>query len=884
MIYTKLKQHAVGLMMGSLLLYDKQAKFNITNKLKSTSSSCSSTQQKKNSTTNKYHHHHQHQHQNNINININKKKDLVSNPRATSSWISSRLGRSEGYHHSLAQFQHSDQLILLSLLLLDSEPLDVNDPFANHHLISPSSSKINYNHQQQPEFVCCMNFDDYDEDDDDNFYNDDDDQLDDYQIKDLSLIASPVHRATYYNSLSSSLSSSSSSTEECIDTHSVRIQSSSSLSIENQPDSYSNNNCSLEKHYMHDIDSTSLIQGIDYSQPSSSKEYLLSTSDIAHSSIDSANEQENNDKRSQINSSSLVNNHFIYHHTRSNRSNSQSSSSITSADETMLKVAPDNNSSNPAVGFQSPAPIQIPNHHLIKQLQYNNNHQSIGVSHPAPQQTHQYQQNPALHTNDSHQQFISPQQHQQPHQIHRYQSFNRADLAIPRPALLLRQSTYTATSDTFTDRSYEDQNQGPPGRAFEATTRPLLVETSPYRKGQFSAPLEPTSTFIVETPDHDHRTFRYPSHQSQQTLIQQPQSFSQSQAIIRQNPLKVRDNDPATNSNRLHHQPHQQLAYRNTIARIPNSNDQSSGSGPNIGLNGEFNNPSNSSHRRSHHHKLSHRQTMVAFKMGPRTNSGQTTGVMNNNITPATTTGFNEPNLHYPFKDGDKQQQTIAPNPTNLQTPTSLANFSTNNDVDITMASPINNDIQHSHHQHTIQGDKTSASYSSNNIAISKPPTGHRRPHRNKSKVNTNDTNVGPKVTTNNNNSPYLQSSPFPIQNQSNDRQEKLEQLSNQQHQNQNHNQITTSQMLNIQSTPSSMHNINANIINGTSANTAIATNTGGLSQYAGSPFPPYGRPMIRTSHRTHSSWMRISSIICIPVGMIIVIFIVASPLLHYIF
>lgn len=36
------------------------------------------------------------------------------------------------------------------------------------------------------------------------------------------------------------------------------------------------------------------------------------------------------------------------------------------------------------------------------------------------------------------------------------------------------------------------------------------------------------------------------------------------------------------------------------------------------------------------------------------------------------------------------------------------------------------------------------------------------------------------------------------------------------------------------------------------------------------------------SSHRTHSSWMRISSIILTPVGILIVLFIVISPLLHY--
>lgn len=48
-----------------------------------------------------------------------------------------------------------------------------------------------------------------------------------------------------------------------------------------------------------------------------------------------------------------------------------------------------------------------------------------------------------------------------------------------------------------------------------------------------------------------------------------------------------------------------------------------------------------------------------------------------------------------------------------------------------------------------------------------------------------------------------------------------------------------------------------------------------------GSPLPPMP-PLAITSHRTNSPWMRISSIILTPIGIIIVLFIVVSPLLHY--
>lgn len=53
------------------------------------------------------------------------------------------------------------------------------------------------------------------------------------------------------------------------------------------------------------------------------------------------------------------------------------------------------------------------------------------------------------------------------------------------------------------------------------------------------------------------------------------------------------------------------------------------------------------------------------------------------------------------------------------------------------------------------------------------------------------------------------------------------------------------------------------------------------INEALAAPIPPISIPAI-TSHRTNSPWMRISSIILTPIGIVIILFIVVSPLLHY--
>lgn len=362
----------------------------------------------------------------------------------------------------------------------------------------------------------------------------------------------------------------------------------------------------------------------------------------------------------------------------------------------------------------------------------------------------------------------NPNQHRQ-QSLQRHQTFQMA----PPPAPFLGQSIYTATSDTITDTSLGRKNDIQVGKFYH--------RAKPDASPSFADPPSKPNLLPACTTQNQHQ-HRHPSHHFTHHLHHFNSEPNQGSTFQQQ-----------------------QLNYRNTIARIPSSDQDRSVM--------TLSKPPCRA-------KVNQRQMSVAFKMGPRVKSldcpeyerfNRPDQACSREMPSMTNLRPKDPNLVSKGRssshvrgtqgnsiknthlNGDKSVTKTTVPPLSSVGANNSVNNSSANDAQVVMAS---------HQQQQRKSNSNNASNSSNNM----------------------------------NNNPNITGLPF--------------------------------------QTPQEM----SQNFSFTNQQTALHHQSGSLR----SPFSPIAGTPVVTSHRTRNSWMRISSIICIPVGMIIVVFIVVSPLFHY--